>query len=120
MAAIITEQFRLNSADILESDITSNSYYVGIGQQDAWDDVTGTSASSPYPVGTFKDQQRVLDHITGLFKVNSNNLSRVIPRNDLAISSKCKAYDPLDPTCFYTDTTNNIKPCYVMVNDQIF
>jgi hypothetical protein len=120
MAAIITEQFRLNSADILESDITSNSYYVGIGQQDAWDDVTGTSASSPYPVGTFKDQQRVLDHITGLFKVNSNNLSRVIPRNDLAISSKCKAYDPLDPTCFYADTTNDIKPCYVMVDDQIF
>ena len=120
MAAIITEQFRLNSADILESDITSNSYYVGIGQQDAWDDVTGTSASSPYPVGTFKDQQRVLDHITGLFKVNSNNLSRVIPRNDLAISAKYKAYDPLDPTCFYADTTNNINPCYVMVNDQIF
>ena len=120
MAAIITEQFRRNSAENLESDITSNSYYVGIGQQDAWDDVTGTSASSPYPVGTFKDQQRVLDHITGLFKINSNNLSRVIPRNDLAVSTKYKAYDPCDPTCFYTDTTNDIKPCYVMVGDQIF
>ena len=120
MAAIITEQFRRNSAENLESDITSNSYYVGIGQQDAWDDVTGTSASSPYPVGTFSDQQRVLDHITGLFKINSNNLSRVIPRNDLAVSTKYKAFDPLDPTCFYTDTTNDIKPCYVMVGDQIF
>lgn len=120
MAAIITEQFRRNSADILESDITANSYYVGIGQQDAWDDVTGTSASSPYPVGTFKDQQRVLDHITGLFKINSDNVSRVIPRNDLAVSTKYKAYDPLDPTCFYTDTANDIKPCYIMVGDQIF
>ncbi len=120
MAAIITEQFRRNSAETLESDITSNSYYIGIGQQDAWDDVSGTSASAPYPVGTFKDQQRVLDHITGLFKVNSDNLSRVIPRNDIAVSTKYKAFDPLDPTCFYTDTTNDIKPCYVMAGDQIF
>ena len=120
MAAIITEQFRRNSADILESDITSNSYYVGIGQQDAWDDVAGTSATAPFPVGTFNDQQRVLDHITGLFRINSTNISRVIPRNDLAISTKYKAFDPLDPTCFYTDTTNDLKPCYVTVSDQIF
>ena len=120
MAAIITEQFRRNSADILDSDITSNSYYVGIGQQDAWDDVAGTSATSPFPVGTLSDQQRVLDHITGLFRLNSTNISRVIPRNDLAASTKYKQFDPLDPTCFYTDTTNDIKPCYVTVSDQIF
>ena len=120
MAAIITEQFRRNSADLLDSDITNTSYYLGIGQQDSWDDVAGTSATSPYPVGTFKDQQRVLDHITGLFRINPVNTSRVIPRNDLAASTKYKQFDPLDPTCFYTDTTNDIKPCYVTVSDQIF
>mgnify|MGYP003131940275 CR=1 FL=1 len=120
MAAIITEQFRRNSADTLESDITSNSYYVGIGQQDAWADVAGTSATAPFPVGTFSDQERVLDHLTGLFRINSTNISRVIPRNDLAASTKYKQFDPLDPTCFYTDTTNDIKPCYITVGDQIF
>jgi len=120
MAAIITEQFRRNSADLLDSDITNTSYYLGIGQQDSWDDVAGTSATAPYPVGTFKDKQRVLEHITGLFRINSVNTSRVIPLNELAASTKYKQFDPLDPTCFYTDTTNNIKPCYVTVNDQIF
>ncbi len=120
MAAIITEQFRRNSANLLDTDITNTSYYLGIGQQDSWDDVAGTSATAPYPVGTFKDKQRVLEHITGLFRINSANTSRVIPLNALAASTKYKQFDPLDPTCFYTDTTNDIKPCYVTVNNQIF
>ena len=120
MAAIITETFRRNSADLLDTDITNNSYYVGIGQQDSWDDVAGSSATSPFPVGTFKDNQRVLDHITGLFRINSVNTSRVIPVNALTASARYKHFDPLDPTCFYTDTTNDIKPCYVTVNDRIF
>ena len=120
MAAIITEQFRRNSTDLLDSDITNNSYYIAIGQQDTWDDVAGTSATSPFPVGTFKDKQRVLDHITGLFRINSTNTSRVIPRNDVQASTKYKQYDPLDPTCFYADNVNNVNPCYVMAGDQIF
>lgn len=120
MAAIITETFRRNSAELLDTDITDTSYYLGIGQQDSWDDVAGTSATAPYPVGTFKDKQRVLDHLTGLFRINPVNTSRVIPVNALTAATKYKAFDPLDPTCFYTDTVNDIKPCYVTVGERIF
>lgn len=113
MAAIITEQFRRNNAKILLNDIIQSEYFVGIGQQDTWDDV---EIGAPYPKGTYGDERRALEHLVGLFKVSNNNSSLVIPKVDLEAGVEYKAFNPLDPTCFYPDVENAIKPCYAVLS----
>lgn len=114
MAAIITEQFRKENAKILLNDIKNDAnYYVGIGQQDSFADTFSTNDSAPYPAGTYGDQQRVLAHLTGLFKVGPNDATTVIPRVDSDRFATYKEYDPLDPSCFYPST--GTLPCYITV-----
>jgi len=113
MAAIITEQFRRNNAKILLNDIVQSEYFVGIGQQDVWDDV---EIGAPYPKGTYGDEIRALEHLIGLFKVANNNTSLVIPKVDLESGVQYKVFDPQDPTCFYPDVDSGIKPCYAVLS----
>jgi hypothetical protein len=117
MAAIITEQFRKNSTDLLVQDMESgeNLYYLGIGQQAVWDESTGSTETPPYPAGTPLDRVRVLENLQGLFKVGAP--ARMIPRNKIALGSKYKVYDPYDPTCFYENQTTGEKPCFVTDKD---
>lgn len=113
MAAIITEQFRKNLTNMLLSDIQDNNYYITIGQQDPWQEIEGGVNVAPYPAGTLGDQQRILDHITGMFKI-SNNVSKVIPRYNIDSSKQYKVYDPYDAGCFYP--SENIEACFVCSN----
>lgn len=113
MAAIITEQFRRNNAKILLNDIVQSEYYVGIGQQDEWDDV---ELGAPYPKGTYGDERRALEHLIGLFKVANNNSSLVIPKVDLESGTEYKVFDPQDPTCFYPDVNSGTRPCYAVLS----
>lgn len=113
MAAIITEQFRKNLTNMLLSDIDDNNYYITIGQQDSWQETEGSVNVAPYPSGTIGDQKRILEHVTGLFRV-SNNVSKVIPRYNVDSSKRYKVYDPYDAGCFYP--SENIESCFVCSN----
>jgi hypothetical protein len=118
MAAIITEQFRRNSKNLFSQDFQTNNYYIGIGQQDTWDDIFSSNNSSPFPNGTYGDERRSLEHLTGLFKVTANNLNNVIPKNPYDSLTSYKVYDPFDPSCFYGCPDTGLQPCYVMAGDD--
>lgn len=118
MAAIITEQFRRNTKNLFSDDFATNNYYIGIGQQDPWDDVFSSNDAAPFPNGTFGDERRSLEHLTGLFKITSNNLTDVIPKNPYDELSSYKVYDPFDPSCFYGCPDTGLKPCYITVGDD--
>lgn len=118
MAAIITEQFRKNTKKLFSDDFATNNYYIGIGQQDPWDDVFSSNDASPFPNGTFGDERRTLEHLTGLFKITSNNITNVIPKNPYDVLSSYKVYDPFDPSCFYGCPDTGLKPCYITVGDD--
>ena len=97
MAAIITEQFRKNASSLFKNDIDTNTYYIAIGQQDEWDDIISDNDAAPFPLGTYSDEKRVLDHLTALFRVTGSNVSSVIPKNDFDSLSSYKKFDPFDP-----------------------
>lgn len=118
MAAIITEQFRRNTKNLFSDDFATNNYYIGIGQQDPWDDVISANDAAPFPNGTFGDEKRTLEHLTGLFKITSNNITNVIPKNPYDELSSYKVYDPFDPSCFYGCADTGLKPCYITVGDD--
>jgi hypothetical protein len=113
MAAIITEQFRKNLTNMVLSDIDDNNYYITIGQQDPWQEIEGGVNVAPYPSGSLGDQKRILEHITGMFKV-SNNVSKVVPRYNIDSTKQYKVYDPYDAGCFYP--SENIEACFVCSN----
>lgn len=115
MAAIITEQFRKQNANLWLDDITNENYYIGIGQQNFWPE---TRIGAPYPYGTYEDANRVLEHLTGLFKVAAKQF--VIPNVALEHDVKYKVYDPMDPTCFYPDKEIELYSCYAIRNDIIY
>jgi len=110
MAAIITEQFRRNSRKLLLDDINNNSYYIGIGKGSEWSEIIGSSQTSPFPLGSIGDQQRVRNNLLGLFRVN-NSISAVIPKNVIDPTRAYKVFNQYDPTCFYASDTQF--PCFV-------
>lgn len=115
MAAIITEQFRKENADLWLKDLSESNYYIGIGQQHRWAE---TEIAAPYPLGTYEDQHRVLEHLTSLFKVS--NQSIMIPNVKLEAGVKYKVYDPMDPNCFYPDKSIELYQCFAIRNDIIY
>jgi len=115
MAAIITEQFRKVSANRLLEDLRETNYYVGIGQQKPWPEAEEDEAP-PFPQGTYGDNHRVIENLTGMFRVNDFDTSIMIPAVELDGNVEYKVYDPFDPTCFYSDIINNVQPCYVTIN----
>ena len=106
------------SADMLLNDIQggTNKYYLGIGKAGEWDDAILTGSAAPYPVGTAADESRLKDNLAALFKVTTANSSIMIPKVPAEDGVKYKVYDPLDPTCFYEDYENDVKPCFVVTD----
>lgn len=115
MAAIITEQFRINSRKRLFDDINDNAnhYYIGIGKPDSWSELNvGQTATSPFPVGTPGDAAEVRKNISGLFKINGSSVATMLPNNIIQSDRDYKVYNPYDPTCFYASSTQF--PCFVI------
>lgn len=116
MAAIITEQFRINSRKRLMQDIAdteNNSYYIGIGKEDDWTEKLSTiNPTSPFPAGTPGDAAQVRNNISSLFKIASANVSTMLPKHVIQSNRSYKVYNPYDPTCFYASADEF--PCFVI------
>jgi hypothetical protein len=117
MSAIITDNFRRNSAKLFLSDIAGNvnNYYLGIGKSDKWPDAgLVTEDASGYnvaaPVGSFSDALEVLNNVATFSKLGASNTTLVIPNVPWASGKKYKAYNSYDSGCFYA--TGNLLPCY--------
>ena len=117
MAAIITEQFRINSRKRLFDDIKNNAnsnYYISIGKQDAWSELNPdqTVPSSPFPAGTPGDATEVRNNISALFKVLGSSVSTMLPKHIIQADRSYKVYNPYDSTCFYASSSEF--PCFAI------
>jgi hypothetical protein len=116
MAAIITEQFRINSRKRLFDDITNinNHYYITIGKPDIWAELNLSQSipTSPFPAGTPGDAAEVRKNISALFKVSGSSVSTMIPNYIIQSDRAYKTYNPYDPTCFYASSSEF--PCFVI------
>lgn len=115
MAAIITEQFRINSRKRLIDDIfdNANNYYISIGKENQWSELNPDSIqTSPFPAGTLGDVQEVRNNISAMFKLDSSNTTTVIPKHTIQSDRSYKVYNPYDPTCFYANSEEY--PCFVL------
>lgn len=127
MAAIITDDFRRNAAQVLIDDITggTNNYFVGIGKSDAYDDDTSgndednASFSLPVPAASRAEELTVLNNLATISKVGNNSAYRVIPRVYFRTGKRFKVYDPNDPNCFFAETVDGVEyePCYAINTD---
>ena len=127
MAAIITDDFRRNAAQLLVSDVTTggSNYYVGVGKSDAYDPdsaglaETDGSFSLPVPAASRAEELEVLNNLATLSKVGTNSAFRVMPRVYYQASKRYKVYDPNDANCFFAETVdgNEYEPCYVINSD---
>lgn len=127
MAAIITDDFRRNAAQLLVSDVTTggSNYYVGIGKSDAYDPdsaglaETDGSFSLPVPAASRAEELEVLNNLATLSKVGTNSAFRVMPRVYYQTGKRYKVYDPNDANCFFAETIdgNEFEPCYVINSD---
>jgi hypothetical protein len=127
MAAIITDDFRRNAAQLLVSDVTTggSNYYMGIGKSDAYDPdsaglaETDGSFSLPVPAASRAEELEVLNNLATLSKVGTNSAFRVMPRVYYQGSKRYKVYDPNDANCFFAETVdgNEFEPCYVINSD---
>ena len=121
MAAIITEQFRRNSAKSLLQDIANSNvnYYVGLGKSDKWvDDEQARGWSVPTATGTNGEADYVKSNLITLLKADSTNSRLVIPRVNYKSGVRYKEYNPHDENCFYPEKIGGVDylPCYVVVN----
>ncbi len=100
MTAIITTPFRVLNAENFKEDVqdANNHVYVGIGKSDAWSnapsDLTDTTAFAP---GDHIDDINVArSQLIGLKRVENNDISHVIPREDYADGKTFVAWDSDD------------------------
>lgn len=126
MAAIITDDFRKNTAQQIIDEIAAgtNKYYIGIGKSDPWtdtatdEDVVGFSP--PLPDGSIREREETKNNLIGLLEVNRT--SRVIPRIEFQLGQIYKRYDPSDPTVFIPTVSGNntLQPCYAVFQDKLY
>ena len=119
MAAIVTEQFRRNSAKYLLAEIadSTTNFYVGLGKSDPWvADEALTDWTVPDPDGGAGEDREIKDNLISLLKLETANSTLVIPRVNFKVGARYKAYSPYDESCFYPETINNIEylPCYAV------
>lgn len=128
MSAIITDNFRRNSAKLFLNDIAGqdsrggaiistnvNRYYLGIGKSDKWPDAGAVTEDAPgynvaAPVGSFSDALEVLNNVATFSKLGASNTTLLIPNVPYASGNRYKAYNSYDSSCFYA--TGNLLPCY--------
>jgi len=84
MSAIITDQFRILSAENFISSIGSsaNSYYTFVGLTNSTDYSTNWEQSPPSPIDSFDNFNDIWDTIISLKKINPEDVRRVIRRID--------------------------------------
>lgn len=148
MAAIITDDFRRNSATFLIKDIIDKNagstddspeqdpggfeYFVGIGKSDPWASITsgGTTFNesdqnfpTPLPNGSVSESQEVLDNLIGAVAVKTTNALHVIPRINWVANRRYKRWNKNDPDMFNVSTNSAGQteyPCYAVFNDKIY
>lgn len=84
MSAIITDQFRILSAENFVSSIgsTANSYYSFVGLTNATDYSQNWEQSPPTPLDSFDNFHDIWDTIISLKKINPDDVRQVIRRID--------------------------------------
>ena len=128
MAAIITDDFRRNAAQLLKENIEAgtNKYFIGIGKSDSYDkdssenEETSASFTLPTPVASRKQELEILNNLTTLSRVGtSTGAYRVMPRVAFQTGKRYKIYDYSDPNCFFAESVggNAFEPCYVINGD---
>ena len=147
MAAIITDDFRRNSATFLINDIIDKNagsddddthdsggfeYFVGIGKSDPWDSQTigetvlnenDQNFPTPLPNGGVSESQEVLDNLIGAVAVKTTNALHVIPRINWVANRRYKRWNKYDPDMFNVSTNaggNTEFPCYAIYDDKIY
>lgn len=148
MAAIITDDFRRNSATFLIKDIIDKNagstddspeqdpggfeYFVGIGKSDPWDSQTVGETSlnegdqnfpTPLPNGSVSESQEVLDNLIGAVAVRTTNALHVIPKINWVANRRYKRWNKNDPDMFNVSTNSASEtefPCYAVYNDKIY
>ena len=146
MAAIITDDFRRNQAELLVNDIkasletaynsgsptstmqdqhrTNSIYAIGLGKTDKWpnDILSKTEDSLDFtispPSGSQQEDADVINNLFTLKEVSSAGVNRLIAKNAWTSGRKYKVYDSSDNDCFYV--TGDVYPSYVTHNDQIY
>ena len=146
MAAIITDDFRRNQAELLVNDIkasletaynsgsptstmqdqhrTNSIYAIGLGKTDKWpnDILSKTEDSLDFtispPSGSQQEDADVINNLFTLKEVSSAGVNRLIAKNAWTSGRKYKVYDSSDNDCFYA--TGDVYPSYVTHNDQIY
>ena len=129
MAAIITDQFRRNSASSVLADILggTNNYYVGIGKTDAWPangELTETAPtfSAPFPIGSLSEMKEVRNNLISLLKLDSSKSRIIIPNIPWKLGNRHKPYAANDNTCFTPTTVGAVTtyPCYAIADSKIW
>jgi len=94
MSAIITEQFRILSAENFRSGIasTGSSYYTWVGLPNAPELDANWNTSPPAPVDSFDDENRYWDTMIAMKKINSSDVRRVIEKYSWASGEKYDMY----------------------------
>ena len=129
MAAIITDDFRRNKAELLVNDIkasldsaydnstptntmqdqhrTNSIYAIGLGKTDKWpNDISGKTEDTldfiiTAPRGTQQENEDIIHNLFTLKEVAKTGVSQLIAKNTWTQGRKYKAYDASDNDCFY-------------------
>lgn len=130
MAAIITDQFRRNSASSVLADILGtegNTYYVGIGKTDAWPTSGGFIETdpdfvTPPPIGSVGDMKEVRNNLMSLLKLDSTKSRIIIPNVAWKTGNRHKPYAANDSACFTPTTVGSVTtyPCYAIADSKIW
>ena len=148
MAAIITDDFRRNSATFLINDIIDKNagstddspevdlggfeYFIGIGKSDPWDTqtISGTvinednqSFSTPLPNGSVSETEEVTDNLIGAVAIKGTNAVHVIPKINWVANRRFKRWNKNDPDMFNVSTSisgNTEYPCYAVYSDKVY
>ena len=94
MAAIITEQFRVLSADNFLSGISStgSSYYTWVGLPNAVNLDANWNTSPPSPIDSINEENRYWDTMLAMKKINSSDVKRVVEKYTWATGEKYDMY----------------------------
>ena len=116
MAAIITNKFRINNAEQFQesfSEAAATTYYLFIGRSHAWASdadvqgntiAEGTDTTPPTPNDDIGSEFYNYDDMIGLKKINSSDVSFVIPRRDWATGT---SYDMYEHNISSSNTANS-------------
>lgn len=127
MAAIVTDSFRRNNAQLFLGDIASSStnYYVGLGKSDKWvlDEEALLPGDIPVSLGIEGDDSDIKSNLVTLLKINDTHTELVIPHIKWKTGAYYKAYSDYDLDCFYPGVLEGgaeINPCYAVVSGRIY